>query len=197
MRVTMQELIESKRNLHILYSYNGMDHYIETATTFIEDGIRAGESVILIDNERIFLLIQNELQNRLNKEQMQFLHFINNFHFYHSSGSYHPDAIEEYLTETVTPYVKKQLQFRSWAHVEWATMDGPYHLIKDVEKLADDAVNELSFPLICAYQEDSMPENLQQILYETHPLIMVNDELVLSEKYVKELQSDKINNVHN
>lgn len=190
MKVTIQQLIDTKRNLHILYSYEEMDHYIETAATFIEDGIRAGEHVVLIDNERVYLLIQRALQNRLTEEQLTLLRFINNFHFYYSTGSYHPQTIEKYLVETVTPYVEQKLVFRAWAHVEWSTMEGPLHIIKDLEKFVDDAVNTLSFPLICAYQSKSMPQYLHDLLYETHPLIMENDELILSETYDQELQPD-------
>ncbi|ARK20867.1 MULTISPECIES: MEDS domain-containing protein [Sporosarcina] len=186
MKTRIQQLIESKRNLHILYSYKDLDHHIQLVAAYIEEGVRAGEYTILIDNERIHLLIKNELQNRLNEEEMKYLHFINNFHFYYSTGSYHPATIEQYLTETVTPYVENQLLFRSWAHVEWATMDGPWHIIEDLERFVDHAVNELSFPLICAYKEESMPEHLQELLFKTHPLIIVNDELVQSEVYERE-----------
>ncbi|PID21071.1 hypothetical protein CSV61_11325 [Sporosarcina sp. P3] len=185
MNTTLQQSIERKRDLHILYSYKEIEDYIQTVATFIEDGIYAGEYTILIDNERIQLLVQHELRKRFSDEDMNYLHYINNFHFYYSTGSYHPATIEEYLLATLTPYVDQQLQFRLWAHVEWATIEGPLHVIRDVELSADKTVSKLSFPLICAYNEDRMPDHLKKLLVETHPFLLVNDELVLSELYEK------------
>ena len=60
-----------------------------------------------------------------------------------SSGSYHPPAFAEYFNKMVQPYVENKISFRSWAHVEWATMEEPLHLIEDFEKIVDGAVNEL------------------------------------------------------
>jgi hypothetical protein len=67
--------------------------------------------------------------------------------------------------------------------VEWATMEVPLHLIEDFEKIVDEAVNQLSFPLICAYEGKRMPDYLKTILLETHPYVLIEDELIVSEKY--------------
>ena len=183
MKTALQQVIESKRNLHILYPYSGMDHYIQMVEIFIEEGIRAGEYIVLIENERIHLLIQQELQKRLGEEKMKHIHFINNFHFYYYTSSYQPAAMEEYLTAIVSPYMEKQQPLRTWAHVEWETMDTPLHVIKDFEKFVDDAISESNFPLVCAYKKENMPNHLQQALYQTHPLIMTENGLVPSELY--------------
>ncbi|MDO7485051.1 hypothetical protein Q5O89_01985 [Peribacillus frigoritolerans] len=57
---------------------------------------------------------------------------------------------EEYFNKTVQPYVENKISFRSWAHVEWATLEEPLHIIEEFERTVDKAVNLLSFPLICA-----------------------------------------------
>ena len=179
----MNQLFEDQRNVHVLYSYNGMENYMKQLLTFIHDGISAGDYVIVIENARLSPIIQEELSNRLTNDQMEFVHFVNSFDFYCSSGSYHPPAITEYFNNMVQPYVENKISFRSWAHVEWATMEEPLHLIEDFEKIVDGAVNELSFPLICAYKGERMPEHLKKILMETHPYVLMEDDFIVSEQY--------------
>lgn len=65
-------------------------------------------------------------------------------------------------------------------------MDEPFHLIGDFERVVDNAVNEISFPLICAYGERKMPSTLETILLETHPYILKKEKLVFSQKYIPE-----------
>lgn len=179
----MNKLLENQKNVHVLYSYNDIENYIKQVLRYIQDGIDAGDYVILIENDRLYPTIFKELSTRLTIDQMEFIHFVNSLDFYCSSGSYHPPAIEEYFTKMVQPYVESKKPFRSWAHVEWASMEEPLHLIEDFEKIVDEAVNHLSFPLICAYKGNRMPEYLQTILMETHPYILREDDFVVSQQY--------------
>ncbi|WP_377890506.1 MEDS domain-containing protein [Alkalihalobacillus sp. R86527] len=150
---------------------------------FIYDGIQAGDYVILIENEPIYRQILEELPNWLTNDEMKYVHRVNNFDFYFSSGSYHPPAIVEYFNKTVQPYVEKNRPFRSWAHVEWASMEEPLHIIEDFEKIVHEAVNDYSFPLICAYDGERMPDYLVNILMETHPYVLKDDHFSDSEQY--------------
>lgn len=179
----MNQLFEDQRSVHVLYSYNGMKNYIEQAVSYIQDGVVAGDYILFIENDRIYPLIHKELSNLLTKEQMTFVHYVNNFDFYYSSGSYHPPAIIDYFNKTVQQYVENKIPFRSWAHVEWASMKDPLHIIEDLEKVIDKAVNLLSFPLICAYQGENMPDYLKTILMETHPYVLIEDDFIVSEQY--------------
>lgn len=79
----------------------------------------------------------------------------------------------------VQPYVENKVDFRSWAHVELATMEEPLYLIRDFEEIVDQAVNQLSFPLVCIYTARRMPEYLM----ETHPYIHMEDDFIVSEQY--------------
>jgi hypothetical protein len=180
----MNQLFEDQKNVHVLYSYNEMENYIKQVLSYIQDGIMAGDYVILVENDRIYPIIQKELSTRLTKDQMGLLHFVNNFDFYCSSGSYHPPAIEEYFNKTVQPYVENKISFRSWAHVEWATLEEPLHIIEEFERTVDKAVNLLSFPLICAYKGERMPDYLKTILLETHPYVLKDDDIIICEQYL-------------
>lgn len=180
----MNQLFEDQKNVHVLYSYNEMENYIKQVLSYIQYGIMAGDYVILVENDRIYPIIHKELSTRLTKDQMKLLHFVNNFDFYCSSGSYHPPAIEEYFNKTVQPYVENKISFRSWAHVEWATLEEPLHIIEEFERTVDKAVNLLSFPLICAYKGERMPEYLKTILLETHPYVLEDDDITICEQYL-------------
>ena len=169
-------LFKNKRCIHVLYSYNGKENYIKQAVTYIREGILTGDYVIFIENDRLFPMIRKELEKVLTKEQLKFIHWENNFDFYYSSGSYHPPAITNYFNKMVEKYIKNKIPFRSWAHVEWSSMQDPLHLIEDFEKIVDEAVHQLSFPLICAYEGKRMPDYFKKILLETHPYIL-NDDL--------------------
>ena len=179
----MNQLFEKQRNMHILYPYKEKTDYFNQVLSFIEDGIAAGDYVILVENDRNYPIIHNELLTRLTEEQMNMVHFVNSFTFYRSSGSYDPPAIEAYFIKTVQPYVKNKIRFRAWAHVEWASMVEPLHLIEDFERIADNAVCLLKFPLICAYEAKRMPDYLNKILLETHAYILQEDDLIISEDY--------------
>jgi hypothetical protein len=183
--VEVSKLSEDQKNahLHVLYKYNGSENYIKQVLSYIQDGIAAGDYVILIENSRLYPIIQKELGTYLTKEQLEFIHYVNSMDFYWSSGSYHPPSIVEYFSETIQPYIDKRTSFRAWAHVEWATMEEPLHLIKELEEIVDEAVNMLAFPLICAYDTNKMPEFLKNNLMETHPYVLVEDDLIASEQY--------------
>jgi len=174
---------EARGHLHVLYKYNGMENYIKQILNYILDGIASGDYVILIENSRLYPIIQKELSSRLSKDQMEFIHYVNSLEFYWSSGSYHPPSIADYFSKTIQPYVENKITFRAWAHVEWATMEEPLHLIKDLEEIVDEAVNLLAFPLICAYEGNKMPEFLKTSLMETHPYVLLEDDFIVLDQY--------------
>lgn len=184
MKSQMNQLFIEKKCVHVLYAYQGIKRYLEQVCEFIEQGIANEEYTILIENDRLYPMILKELQLKLTEQQLNYVHRVNSFDFYFSSGSYHPPAIHEYFKETVAPYVESNLSFRSWAHVEWASMEDPLHLIEDFEKIVDSAVNDLSFPLICAYDGERMPDYLITILMETHPYVLMDDQFMTSKQYL-------------
>lgn len=181
----MNQLFEDEKNghLHVLYKYNGIENYIIQVLSYVQDGIAAEDYVILIENSRLYPIIRKELSTRLTKDQMEFIHYVNSLEFYWSSGSYHPPSIADYFSKTIQPYVENKISFRAWAHVEWATMEEPLHLIKDLEVIVDEAVNLLSFPLICAYEGNKMPDYLKTSLMETHPYVLLEDDFIVSDQY--------------
>lgn len=179
----MLQLFEQRRDAHVLYAYEGTESYNDQIITYAKHGVEAREYVILIENSRLTPTIKAELKKQLSKEQMEFIHFVNSFDFYCSSGSYHPPAIQAYFEKMIEPYMVRQAKFRGWAHVEWATIDEPVHIIRDFEKIIDVAVKDLEFPLICAYDNKLMPDAVKTMLLETHPYVLVENDAVVSDQY--------------
>lgn len=182
MTTKMNQLIEDQRNVHVLYSFHEED-YMKQILNYIHEGIVAGEYIILIENARLYPKIQEEMSSKYTKTQLELVHYVNSLDFYFSSGSYHPPAIHEYFKKVVQPYIQNGTAFRSWAHVEWATMQEPLYLIEDFERIVDEEVNALSFPLICAYDGEKLPEYVKTFLMETHPYVLIEENLVVSEQY--------------
>lgn len=161
MKSKINDLFSEQRNIHVLYSYENKEAYLEKVVDFIQSGVAAEEYVILIENQRIYRMIERKLNTILSENQMKLVCWVNNFDFYFSSGSYHPPAIYNYFVKTVQSLVDDRLLFRTWAHVEWATMEGPLHIIEDLERIVDEAVIHLEFPLVCAYEDVKIPEYLK------------------------------------
>jgi len=181
-RSKVQQLLKSQ-HAHILYMYPDDASYIKQILSFIEVGIAEGEYVVLVENERNYNIIKKELLSRLTEEEMKLVQYVNSLSFYLSSGSYYPPAIQAYFTKTVQWFVDKKIPFRSWAHVEWATLNGPTHLIEQFERIVDQAVRQLPFSLICAYEENRISDHLQEMLLQTHPYVLDGKGLNKSEKY--------------
>ncbi|MGM7703425.1 MEDS domain-containing protein [Pseudalkalibacillus sp. Hm43] len=188
LKIIMNELFREEKSIHVLYAYHGMENYINMVVKFTQDGIRDGDYVILIENDPLFRRIKKVLESKLTQEEMKYVHWENSFDFYFSSGSYHPPAILEYFNNMIQPYLQTQSTFRTWAHVEWASMEEPLHIIEDLERPVDEAVRQISFPLICAYQGERMPDYLKKILMETHPYILMEDDFVTSEQYKRTVE---------
>lgn len=115
---SFSKLIKDKRNIHLLYSYFSRADYLTQLLSYIKEGIEAEEYIILVENEKNYALINQELEHLFSVKQREYLHFVNSLDFYFSSGSYHPPAITEYFNKVFQPYITKQLTVRSWAHVE-------------------------------------------------------------------------------
>lgn len=179
----MNELLETQRNVHVLYAYNGAENYLQQLLNYIEEGVAAGDHVLIVENERVTKKLEAVLAKRYNETQRSQVHFVNSLQFYWSTGSYHPPAIYQYFNKTVEPFIKNNRAFRSWAHVEWESVKEPLFLIEDFEKMADRAVNEYAFPLICAYEKQRMPHHLTESLMRTHPYVLLEDDLVASNQY--------------
>ncbi|MBY6036430.1 MEDS domain-containing protein [Fictibacillus nanhaiensis] len=189
MQTKINQLLKNQKNAHLFYSYRGMQNYIRNTVAYILAGIKAGDSIILIENERMLPHLLRELKKYLTKNEMDKIHRINNFDFYFSSGSYHPPAIFEHINNTIKPYRENNITFRTWTHVEWSTIDGPLAIVEELERGVDQLVSDLNLVVMCAYEEERMPESLRLTLLRTHKFILTDDDILISEQYIEKVEN--------
>jgi MEDS: MEthanogen/methylotroph, DcmR Sensory domain len=185
-KTKIRSLLQNNKSAHLLYAFKGMNNYIQSAVDYILDGVTRDQSIILIESDRYLPYLMKELKKHLDDNQMAKIHQINNFDFYFSSGSYHPPAILEYIEKMYKPYIEKNMTFRTWTHVEWSTIEGPLSIVEELEQVVDRLAADMGLVLICAYEEEYMPESLKASLLRTHKFILTDDDLLFSDMYKME-----------
>ncbi|BCB05422.1 MEDS domain-containing protein [Bacillus sp. KH172YL63] len=183
MKEKITDLLTSRECTHVLYSYHDRNAYLNNAVAYIVQGIEAGESILLIENEKNLNELKKRLDGRLTDEESEKLHIVSNFEFYQSSGSYHPPAIYEQLTKSITPFLEEEIPFRSWTNVEWGTLDDPSPIIQWFEEETDRVLHEHKLTIVCAYNAALMPDHLEEALKKSHGHIMTDEDIVPSNVY--------------
>ncbi|MGF3105428.1 MEDS domain-containing protein [Rossellomorea sp. DUT-2] len=183
MKEKIGSLLNENQCTHILYSYHDRNRYLENAVAYVLEGIEKGDSVVLIENERNLNVLLKRLNNHLTSDQLKKIHVISNFDFYQSSGSYHPPAIYEQLTKSITPFLENDIPFRSWTNVEWGTLEDPASIIEWFEEETDRAIHEYDLTIVCAYESEKMPDHLEDALKKSHGHIMTDEDIVISKVY--------------
>lgn len=178
---------------HVLYCYQNRESYISNTVNYLLEGIKTGDSVILIESERNLNILTPHLKTKLSESEFENIHTMSNFEFYLSSGSYHPPAIYENLIKSITPFLEENIPFRTWTNVEWGTQDDPAHIVDWFETETDKVVHEHNLTLVCAYEAERMPPDLQSILERTHPHIMYDENLTESLSYLPHTERNKEN----
>ncbi|MGN7387936.1 MEDS domain-containing protein [Sporosarcina sp. SAFN-015] len=180
--ITLNQLLLEKRDLHLLYLYNDEKEYFRQVLTFIEEGIAAGEQVIIVENDKITAGLLRDLNRRHSASDLDVVHFVNSLYFYRSSGSYSPPAIIEFFLETIQPYVDKDVLFRSWAHVEWSSNEEPHHIVKECETACEEIISEYAFPHVCAYGKKRISAELAELLVSVHSYVIAEEDLAISQQ---------------
>ncbi|WP_226677151.1 MEDS domain-containing protein [Rossellomorea aquimaris] len=183
MKEKISELIEGNECTHVLYAYQDREKYLENTITYILEGIESGEHVILIENERNMNVLLMELNSQLTNDQLEKVHSVSNFDFYQSSGSYHPPAIYEQLMKTITPFIENGVAFRSWTNVEWGALEDPCSIVDWFENETDRVVHELNLTVVCAYDSEKMPDQLEESLKKNHGHLMSDQDISTSKIY--------------
>ena len=67
----MNQLFAEQKSIHILYSYDQQENYIRQVVSYIQEGIFAGDCILLIENDRFYPFIHNHLKALLTTDQMK------------------------------------------------------------------------------------------------------------------------------
>lgn len=164
---------------HILYCYEKLDCYIENLVSFILSGVEQGSFIVLIENERIFQLIDKKLYSLLSKEQKKLINYVNNFDFYFSHGDFHTPTIISTFSNLIEPYRKGGATIGTWAHVEWGNHDEIAGKIKEFEVVANQTVYSMNTTSVCAYDADRLSESLKKDLNSSHPYQLTDTDFLI------------------
>lgn len=171
--------IEFKKidNAHILYTYNETEKYIENLLTYILAGIEQGDSVLIIENDRIYPLLHKKINSCLGEEELNKVHRINNFDFFCLQGNFNPSTVVNYFSKRLKPYTKGKVSLRTWAHVEWREEKDILSTIATYEEI-DKVVKEMNLLAVYAYDTNRMTDNFMNVLLNCHNIHMTDNNIL-------------------
>lgn len=184
MKNQFAQLIQNNESVHIYYNIDDMRSYLDNLVSYIVSGIEQERHTLVIESERLIPLIFEKLEGILTEDQLIYIHTINNFDYYCSSGSFQPAIIFEHLSRHLDPFYKNNRSFQIWAHVEWGQQEGIVSILEEFENEADKLVNKGGLYLVCAYDEERVPEVLKLALMKCHPYVILENKITPSNLYV-------------
>lgn len=186
----MRKLQEAELDLqqgdgHILYVFQDTEKYINNALAFIKTGIKMGDYILVIENERITVKLNERLKACLSPEDWKDVSFVSNFEFYYISEDFHVPSIISTFARKLSPHLDQNRTVRTWAHVEWGARDDIASKVTSFEHLADEGVREMKVVSVCAYNERDICERLEEKLCTSHQFKMTDDEMKRSPIYLR------------
>ncbi|TCN21178.1 DcmR-like sensory protein [Mesobacillus foraminis] len=100
-----------QNSAHILYCFEDLEQYLSNAAHYIISGIEKGDQIILIDNDKIYSKLREEISITLSTEQLMKVNFVNNFDYYCVNGQLHPPTTLDYFYKVVHPYYENDIPF--------------------------------------------------------------------------------------
>jgi hypothetical protein len=156
---------------HILYIFENVEEYIKNVVDFVNCGLEENQYCLIIENDRINLMLKDSLAKTLSKSQLSKVLIINNYDFYYAKGDFQCNSIFEYLPKLIEGY-SEEVPVRSWAHVEWRDEGEIHHNLSASEKEADVIVSQERLLSVCAYDSAKVNEELKESLINHHNFIL-------------------------
>lgn len=180
----IQDILETTKGAHICYYVHELERYIDNAVAYIIAGIEQGDQVLFVENERLYPKILKRVEELVPKDQLRNIHYVNNFTFYWRNGNFHPPTILAYFSEWITPFMKDELSFRTWGHIEWRD---EVEIIKDIQEY-ECAINMLipqtKAISVCAYDASRVSAPLKKVLLDCHGFLMTDDNIAPISKQI-------------
>ncbi|WP_231687913.1 MEDS domain-containing protein [Bacillus sp. FJAT-27251] len=173
---------------HILYIFENLEKYIKNVVDFVMCGLEQNQYSLIIENDRINLMLKKHLAPMLSKDQLNKVMIINNYDFYYVKGDFQCNSIFEYLPKLIEGYSEEGFSVLSWAHVEWGDEAEVHKKLSNSEKEACIIVNDKKLLSVCAYDSDRVNEALKGSLINHHNFLLNDQEKSMSEANQKRIQ---------
>ncbi|WP_081773016.1 MEDS domain-containing protein [Bacillus sp. EB01] len=156
---------------HILYIFEDIEDYIRHIEDFVMCGLEQNQYSIIIENDRINLLLKKSLAAILSKSQLNKVIIINNFDFYYAKGDFQCNSIFDHLPKLIEGY-SDEVVVRTWAHVEWGDERDVHKKLSISEKEADVIVSDKKLLSVCAYDANRVNNELKENLINRHNFLL-------------------------
>lgn len=190
--ITLHSVTEISNGGHILYLYDEIGNYIENALAYVATGINQGHHILFIDSALNCRLLLQRLETMLSAEQLESVHYVDNYDFYQLYGNFHCGSILQHFERLLQPFIDNRVSIRTWAHVEWREQEEICSKIEEFEENADASVKACGLMSVCAYNGKTISASLQNRLLRSHAYWMTDRELIPSPLYTNPLSKEVI-----
>lgn len=162
---------------HIFYHFSDKEKYLQNALNFIISVVKNGSHVLVVENDRNIISLRTKLKNLLNNEQLDNVHFINNFDFYYANGDFHAQTIFDYFKTSIEPYIESNVPVCTWGLIEWSDGNDITNSIEQYENDVDMHIKDKGVISVCAYDSNRTPRELEEILMRCHGIMLTDDQV--------------------
>lgn len=107
-------------------------------------------------------------------EEKKCIQYVDNYSFYRIYGNFDVQNILLHFSELIEPYFRKQINVRTWAHVEWSDEHDFFNKIEEHENSADCLINKMGLISVCAYNSSKINAKIQTEMMKNHEYLMTN-----------------------
>jgi MEDS: MEthanogen/methylotroph, DcmR Sensory domain len=163
---------------HICYLYNNEENYITNAVSFIVAGIKNGDNILLLENDRHIRQIKTRLEKELTTEELSYLQVINNFDFYYTHGNFHPQTVVDQFIKNTETQLQKRASISTWGLIEWREDQEICNSIAKYEQELHKHLDGKGIVSVCVYNADRVTDSFQQVLQDCHGIVMNEKEVI-------------------
>lgn len=171
----IEDILETSKGSHIFYYVEDLERYIDNAVSYIVAGLENGEQVLFVESERLYPMILKQVAKTVSKEQLKNIHYVNNFTFYWRNGNFYPPTILAYFSDLISPFIEKDVNFRTWGHVEWRDEVEMIEVLQEYECGVDLLIPQTKAVSVCAYDAVRIPGPLKEMLMNCHGFLMTDE----------------------
>lgn len=179
----LASLTHSISGSHILYLYEDVQHYVDSAAAYAMTCLNQGHQILIIDNDYCIKAIERKLAESWIDEKLEYVHFVDNFDFYQRHGEFQGCLTRRHFEAIMQPFLNDRLSIRTWAHVQWKPQPHIQAKLEEFEVMADCSVKEQNLISVCAYDANEISASLQLSLMRSHEYVMTDREFIASGLY--------------
>ncbi len=187
----IRSLTRSISGSHVLYLYENEDRYIESVAAYALTCLNQGHDLLIIENESCRKAIERRLAEEMIDENLEQVHFVDNFDFYRQHGEFHACLTRNHFEAIMKPFLDEGISIRTWAHVEWKPQAHIQAKLEEFEVMADCSVKEQNLISVCAYDAKKISASLQTSLMRSHEYLMTDREFIVSGLY-QDARSERV-----